>query len=70
MSDEVKTECGLCGREPGPMKGCSTCQGNQQYLATRQYSLSDHRAMRVPQEDRLHDVNPRYGDPRQFPGAE
>lgn len=44
-------ECNICGREGGSTLDCGTCFGRATNQA-RAYTLSDHRASRVPKEDR------------------
>jgi hypothetical protein len=60
MSEEY--ECGVCGRDGGPVEGCATCHGNQRHRQAKQYSLSELRSGRV-QDPRGGRVKPKTDDP-------
>lgn len=64
---EPEIECSLCGRNGGPIEGCARgCNGNPRFIQPRQYTLSEVRTGRAPQEDRYGDegqVGPKNRDP-------
>lgn len=48
MSDREESkpselECGMCGRDGGPVAGCQLCNGNMRYAQKRQFTLSEER---------------------------
>lgn len=67
MAEEIpEVECSVCGRDGGPLKGCSICGGNQRYTKNRAFTLSDFKAGRVAEQKRYGpdgDVGPKTNDP-------
>lgn len=69
MSDQANTECGICGRVPGPVPGCNTCGGNVAFTRERSYTLSEIRSGQAPMDNRYGrdpgnpEVGPRTSDP-------
>ncbi len=49
MSTETKVqdteyECGMCGRNGGPIEACDLCKGSKRFLQERHYTLSEERS--------------------------
>lgn len=64
-SQEVSQwECGMCGRDNGPVAECELCHGNQRFVQSRAFTTSEERQGKNPDanQDRYGpygDVNPR-----------
>jgi hypothetical protein len=53
MAQEAEFECSMCGRDGGPITGCSSCHGNVRYLQRRVgATLSEYRSGRVKEPPR------------------
>ncbi len=63
MSDEVTTECSICGHIPGPFKGCEVgCDGNPRFTQSRAFTQSEERLNARSDPDRYGrtgNVNPK-----------
>jgi hypothetical protein len=61
MAKLEEFECGMCGRDGGPVEGCKDCHGNTRFLQRRANTLSDLRSGRVKPGPR--NPNPKRDDP-------
>lgn len=54
-------ECGMCGRDGGPVTACNDCRGAERFRQPKAATLSEYRSGRTPLPER--DVQPKTHDP-------
>jgi hypothetical protein len=53
MTEVSEVECSICGKDGGPQLACPICKGNQRFVQSRSFTLSEERQGKNPNaEDR------------------